>query len=262
MRLTVGGVDTYAYTGTRDFDPARPTVLFVHGAGNDHSVWGLQSRYFAHHGRNAVAVDLPGHGRSAGDALDSIEALAGWLDALVASIGATQVAMVGHSMGALAVLELAGRSPAHIDRIALLGPAVPMAVSEALLDAARRDDHEAFEMIVGWAHAPAALLGGHPVPGMWMAGGAMRLLERSRHGVLAADLAACSAYANGLEAARAVDCPALIVTGQRDLMAPPKSAQALIETLRDKRHVSLPNCGHSMMAEAPDEVLDALMAFL
>ena len=43
-----------------------PTLMFVHGAANDHSVWALQSRYFAHHGFNVLAVDLPAHGRSAG----------------------------------------------------------------------------------------------------------------------------------------------------------------------------------------------------
>ena len=137
-----------------------------------------------------------------------------------------------------------------------------MNVSEALLDAARRDDHAAIEMIVGWSHAPRALIGGHPVPGMWMPGAAMRLLERAKPGVLATDLAACHRYAGGLDAGRAVRCPALVVTGRRDLMAPPKAAQALIDALLDRRVVELPECGHALMVEAPDAVLDALIAFL
>lgn len=262
MRVAVRGADAYAYTGARALDPALPTIVFVHGAANDHSVWALQSRYFAHHRRNVLAVDLPGHGRSEGEALASIEALAEWIASLVAEAGAQEAALVGHSMGALAVLECAARFPRMACRIALLGPAAPMVVSDALLDAARRDDHAALEMIVGWSHAPSALLGGHPVPGMWMPGGAMRLLERARPGVLATDLAACNAYADGLDAARRVACPALVLTGQRDLMAPGKDAQALIGALQDKRVVSLPNCGHAMMTEAPDRVLDALIAFL
>lgn len=262
MRLPVRGIDTYAYTGTRAFDAALPTVVFVHGAGHDHSVWALQSRYFAYHGRNVLAVDLPGHGRSAGEPLTSVEALADWIAALVVAAGAREAALVGHSLGALVALECAARSGDLVRRVALLGPAVPMPVSEALLDAARRNDHAAIDMIVGWSHAPHALLGGHPVPGLWMPGGATRLLERSRPGALAVGLAACSAYAGGIDAARRVACPALVVTGQRDLMAPPKSAQALIDTLPDKRVVSLPNCGHSMTVEAPDRVLDALAAFL
>jgi pimeloyl-ACP methyl ester carboxylesterase len=71
MNLVVGGRAVYAYTGTRAFDPSQPTVMFVHGAATDHGVFALQSRSFAWHGRNVLAVDLPGHGRSAGDALPS-----------------------------------------------------------------------------------------------------------------------------------------------------------------------------------------------
>ncbi len=63
----------YAYTGGRPFDPARPTVVFLHGGEHDHSVWSLQSRYLAHHGYSVLALDLPGHMRSAGPALNSIE---------------------------------------------------------------------------------------------------------------------------------------------------------------------------------------------
>lgn len=262
MRLAAGGIDTFVYTGARPFDLALPSIVFVHGAANDHSVWALQSRYFAHHGRNVLAVDLPGHGRSGGKPLATIEALADWVALLVEAAGAPKVALVGHSMGALAVLECAARRPDIVARIVLVGPAVPMPVSDTLLEAARRNDHAAVEMIVAWSHASGALVGGHPVPGLWMPGGATRLLERARPDVLAVDLAACNAYGNGLLAAEHVECPALVAVGERDLMAPPKSAQALIERLRDRRVVSLPNCGHSMMVEMPNQVLDALRGFL
>lgn len=262
MRLSVGGQDVYAYTGSRAFDPALPTVVFVHGAAHDHSVWALQSRYFAHHRRNAIAVDLPGHGRSQGEALPSIAAIADWVAALVESLGTRDVALAGHSMGALAVLECAARRPDLVGRIVLLGPAAPMTVSDALLDAARRNDHVALELIVGWSHAPSALLGGHPVPGLWMPGGAMRLLERARPGVLAVDLLACHAYAGAVDAAARIACPSLVILGERDLMAPPRSAQALIDALKDGRVVSVPDCGHAMTVEAPGRVLDAMIRFL
>jgi pimeloyl-ACP methyl ester carboxylesterase len=97
---------------------------------------------------------------------------------------------------------------------------------------------------------------------MWMMGGALRLMERSRPGALFVDLQACNAYANGLVAAAAVRCPALLVLGARDLMAPPKAAQGLIDKLAEKRVVTLADCGHAVMAEQPDAVLDALAAFL
>jgi pimeloyl-ACP methyl ester carboxylesterase len=262
MRLRVDGGEVYCYTGTRPIEPSRPSVVFVHGAANDHSVFALQSRYFAHHGRNVLAVDLPGHGRSAGAPLYSVEAIADWIPRLLDAAGILEAALVGHSLGALVALEAASRFPSRISRIALLGPAVPMTVSEVLLDAARADDHVAFELIAGWSHSAGKQLGGNPMPGMWMMGSALRLMERSRPGVLHVDLRACDAYANGIAAAAGVRCPALLMVGARDLMAPPKAAQALIDALAEKRVVTLPDCGHAMMAEQPDAVLDGLTAFL
>ena len=262
MRLTVDGHDVYAYTGARTLAPWRRAVLFVHGAANDHSVWALQSRYFAHHGFDALAFDLPGHGRSAGAPLASVEAIAGWLARVMDAAGIERACLVGHSLGALAVLHAASTHPARVERIALLGPAVPMTVSEALLAAARADEPLAIELIVGWSHSTGRLLGGNPVPGMWMPGTAHRLMQRSSPGVLFEDLRACNDYARGLEAAAAVRCPALLVLGARDLMAPPRAAQALRDALREPRVVTLRDCGHAMMTEQPDAVLDALRDFV
>ena len=262
VRLRVAGNDVYAYTGARAFDAARPTVVFVHGAVNDHSVWALQSRYFAHHGWNALAVDLPGHGRSAGEALPRVEAIADWIVALLDAAGAAKAALVGHSLGSLAVLDAAGRHADRVTKIALLGTVVPMPVSDLLLDAARANDHVAYELINGWSYSAGRQLGGNQIPGMWMTGSALRLMERARPGVLHTDLTACHAYAGGLAAAAAVRCAALVIVGERDQMAPPKGAQALLATLAEARTVTLPGCGHALMAEEPDAVLDALAAFL
>lgn len=262
MRIDVAGAQAYVYTGGRTFDPALPAVVFVHGAAHDHSVWALQSRYFAHHGRCVLAVDLPGHGRSAGAPLPSIEAQAEWLAGLLRAAGVARAALVGHSMGSLAVLACAAQHPDLVSHVALLGPAVPMPVSDALLDAALRNDPVAHDWIVAWSHAPASLVGPNPVPGMWMAGSATRLLARAKAGVLACDLAACHRYEGGLAAAARVACPALVLTAARDLMAPPRATAALIDAVPDARAVRLANCGHAMMSEAPDEVLDALRAFL
>jgi pimeloyl-ACP methyl ester carboxylesterase len=262
MQITVAGREAYAYTGARAFTPARATVVFVHGAANDHSVWALQSRYFAHHGWNVVVVDLPGHGRSAGEPLPSVPALADWLVALLDALRVERAALVGHSMGALAALHAAAGHPERVTRLALLGASAPMPVGGALLEAAQRDDHLAFELITGWSYSPSAQLGGNPMPGLWMTGNGLRLMERSRPGALHADLQACNGYAAGLGAAATLRCPVLVVIGERDQMAPAKNAAALIAAIADKRMLRIPDCGHSLMVEAPDVVLDALRAFV
>jgi pimeloyl-ACP methyl ester carboxylesterase len=262
MQLEVEGHEAYAYTGARAFDAALPTIVCVHGAACDHSVWALQSRYLAHHGANVLAVDLPGHGRSAGDALLSVHAIADWIVALLDAVGVERAALVGHSMGSLAVLDAAGRYAQRVSKLALLAPAVPMPVSDILLAAAEANDHVAFELITGWSFSDAHQLGGNAQPGVWMTANSLRLMERSRAGVLYADLRACHEYDAGLGAAAAIRCPALLIAGQRDQMAPAKDAQTLAAALIDERLVTIPGCGHSLMIEAPDAVLDALRSFL
>ena len=68
MKFLVQQQPAFVYTGGKNFDATKPTVVFIHGTANDHSVWTLQARYFAHHGWNALAPDLPGHGKSFGEA--------------------------------------------------------------------------------------------------------------------------------------------------------------------------------------------------
>jgi pimeloyl-ACP methyl ester carboxylesterase len=261
MRIRVGDYDVYAYTGSRLPDRAARNVVFVHGAANDHSVFALQSRYFAYHGCNVYAVDLPGHGNSPGEALPSVESLADWLIMFLNAADAKEATLIGHSLGSLAVLETAARRPDRVAGIALLGTAVPMNVSDQLLGAAAANDHVALEMINSWSFSAKRVLGGNPWPGVWMTGNAMRLMERARPNVLHADLVACRDYANGLRAAAAVECRSLVLLAARDIMAPAKAARELTTTLRNVTAVTV-DCGHSMMSEEPDAVLDALRQFL
>ena len=213
-------------------------------------------------GSSGVAVDLPGHGKSAGPAYKSIGDLAAWVIRFLDVAGAVNAALVGHSMGSLVALEAAARHPQRISKLAMIGTSVPIRVSEPLLNASKANDHLAYEMINVYAHSNAAQLGGNRVPGMWMMGSAMRLMERSGDGVLHADFSACNDYLAGLQAAQNVKCPVLMILGKRDLMTPMKIAGELIAKLPDVEVVTLEGSGHALMAEKPDEVLDALIAFL
>ena len=262
MFTTVDTHRTYAYTANRPLDPTLPSIVFIHGAANDHSVWSLQSRYFAYHGWNALAVDLPGHGRSEGAALSDIGALAQWVSAFLDALGVARCWIAGHSMGSLIGLEAAARYPSRISGLALIGTAVPMPVSNALLKTSAANDHAAYEMINAFAHSPRAQLGGNRVPGAWMLGSNMRLMERSADGVLHADFTACNNYKVGLEAAKKVQCPVLLVLGQRDQMTPPRAAKQAAANFGKARTVILESTGHSLMSEQPDAVLDALIGFV
>jgi pimeloyl-ACP methyl ester carboxylesterase len=262
VNFTVDGRQAFAYTAAHAVDPAKPTIVFVHGAGLDHSWWGLQSRYFGYHGRNVLAVDLPGHGRSEGPPLADIGAIGEWVFRLLDAAGLAKASVIGHSMGSLVALECAARQPARVERIALIGTAYPMKVGEAFLDAAKRNDHAAYDMETIWGHAPQVPLGGNPNPGMWMYGDMLARLARLAPGVLYNDLKACNDYAGGEAAAGKVQCPVLFLLGRRDQMTPPRGGLAFAQLVQGAKVIQLAPSGHSLMAESPDAVLDALIEFL
>lgn len=262
MNFTVDGRQAFAYAAAHDIDPTKPSIVFVHGAGLDHSWWGLQSRYFGYHGRNVLAVDLPAHGRSAGPPLVTVGEMADWVLRLLDQLKLQTAALVGHSMGSLVALECAARQPARIERIALIGTAYPMKVGEAFLAAAKENRQDAYDMETIWGHAPQVPLGGNPNPGMWMYGDTLARLARLAPGVLHNDLRACNDYAGGEAAAAKVTCPALFILGRRDQMTVPKAGHAFAQLLPGAKIVQIAPSGHSLMAEAPDAVLDALIDFL
>ncbi len=251
-----GGVDLSGVELARD----EPVVLLIHGAGMDSTVWQLQTRYLAYRGFRAVAVDLPAHGRSEGEPLGSIEAMADWVARFVAAAGFGPVHVVGHSMGTFIALELASRHPDLVRSIVLCGTATGMPVHPELLDAAEHDLTRAAALMAAWSHAKPAHVGLNPTPGLWMVGGAQALVERSAPGVLAADFRACMAYEKAEVAAAAVGCPATVVIGRGDKMTPAKSGRTLAAALASVTVIELDDTGHMMMTEHPRAVKRAILA--
>lgn len=266
MLLTVQGQTAYCYTGGKIFNPELPTLVFIHGAQNDHSVWALQSRYLAHHGFNVLAVDLPGHGRSKGTALSSVEQMATWLLALLDGAGVQQASLIGHSMGSLIALEACAQAPERIAKLALLGTAYPMKVSDLLLDAAKNAEQDAIDMVNIWQHTSIAQKPSCPGPGFYVMGMNQRLMQRitkiNPAKVFYTDFTACNSYANGELAASKVACPTLFLLAKNDMMTPARASAGLIQAIAKNKVTSIANCGHSMMSEQPEAVLDALYAFM
>ncbi|MCW5675658.1 MAG: alpha/beta hydrolase [Xanthobacteraceae bacterium] len=259
MRINVSGEEVYAATGGQEFDPQKPLVIFLHGAGFDHSAWALYTRWHAHHGFSVLAPDLPGHGQSGGKPLTSVEQYADWVVALIDAVGAKQARLVGHSLGTLIAIDAAARFPEKVTGLRLIATATSMPVSEALLNAAKENSPDAIAMMTVWGFGHRAGLGGSLTPGGWMMGKGVRTLETMKPGVLHADLSASNGY-NASEAAAKITVPVTIVLGERDLMTPAKNGKALATLIRGAKTVVLPGAGHMMLAEAPDDVLKAIAA--
>ena len=265
MMLQVQGRQAYAYTGGKSFDPARPAIVFVHGALHDHSCWNLLARWCAHHGYSVLALDLPGHGRSEAPPKTDIESLADWVLAVLDAAGIGQATLVGHSMGSLTVLEAAARAPARVTRLVLLGTAYPMQVSESLLATARDDPLRAIDLVNSWSYSTLAAKPSFPGPGNWLHGGNRVLMRRMQAGWAEGNLfhlefSMCDRYRGGEAAAAQVRCPVACILGEVDQMTPSRSGQALARMLGGTLH-PVP-AGHNLMVEAPADVLAALQAAL
>lgn len=261
MKLVVDGREVYAYTGGKTFDPALPSVVFVHGAVNDHSVWTLLARWFAHHGWSVLAPDLPGHMRSAGPALRSVEAMADWLLALMEGAGVQRAALAGHSLGSLVALEAAARAPERATRLVMLGTCVPMPVPQALLDLGMSNVDAAIDRVVTFSFSTLAAKPSYPGPGVWLRNSARQLMRQvMAHGddplLFHTDFSACNDYRNGLDAATRVRCPAHLVLAEQDQMTLPRNAREVATTLKAPVH-AVPG-GHFLMQEQPDAVLAAM----
>ena len=259
MQIQINQLQVYAATGNRQPDPEKETIVFIHGTGQDHTIWVLPTRYFARHGKNVLALDLPGHGRSEGPLLESIEEVADWVVAVLDETGLSQAAVVGHSMGSLVAIAAAARHPDRIRAIALVSASVPMPVNDFLLKSAQENKQVAIDILNFWGFSKSAQLGGNATPGNWMLGGGMRLMEKAGPGVIFNDLRACNSYIDGLSDAAQVRCPALLIVGERDKLTPTRASKAVIEALPNATVVTLPGAGHALLSERPDPVLDELI---
>lgn len=263
MELLVRGEVVRATTGGRPLDTDKPLLMFLHGASQDRTLWALQQRYFSHHGWSVLSPDLPAHGHSAGKLLTTIGDMAAWVGDVIETAGHTSASLVGHSMGSLIGLELAGTQPDLVDKLVLTGSTAAMRVHADLQSSADNNERRAHEMIMGWSLSGQSGLGGHPTPGLWMHGHLLQTSLNAGDEVLANDLRACDSYTSALERATAVKCPTLVIIGEEDRMIHPKGAYQLVEALgANGARIDITGAGHSMMIERPDAVLDTLIGFL
>jgi len=274
MKVLFNNESIFVGDGGMQWRKGLPTLVLLHGAGLNRTVWVLLGRYFARRGYNVVIPDLPGHGASSGKAFATIEDNAAWVNSLMTELCASypldaqNLVYCGHSMGSLVMLEAAAAATKsnsiNVSQLLLLGSAAPMAVGEPLLTAAKNNDHAAIDMINMFGHGYGSRIGNNPVSGINIYNTMEALLERAAPGVLFTDLNACNDYKTGLAAATQLaqsQVSSCIIAGDADRMTPVKFAKALNAELNGKL-VVLKDCGHMMMSEQPEATLQAMIAGL
>jgi pimeloyl-ACP methyl ester carboxylesterase len=247
--IDVAGDDIF-YVRRSAAEGQRP-VVFIHGAGGTHRHWGYQMQSIS--GSDLYALDLPGHGHSAGDGRSSIPDYTDFLTELLAALGLDRVTIVGHSMGGAIVQYLALTSVSSVDGLILVGTGARLRVLPAFLQALLDDFECAVEMGLGYAYSASA---------------APELVELGREewlanapGVMHGDFVACDHF-DVMDRLGEIQCRTLVICGEEDRLTPVKYSQFLAERIGGATLRVIPGAGHMVMLEQPDEVSKAIETFL
>jgi pimeloyl-ACP methyl ester carboxylesterase len=228
-------------------------VVFLHGAGGSHLVWGAEVRRLP--GCRIYALDLPGHGKSAGRGQQSIaaytQAVLDWL----AAVGLHRAVFVGHSMGGAIALALALDFPDQVLGLGLVNSAANLPVNPAILEAAASPSTflEAVKTITAWSY--------HPSASPRLVELAEQRMAETRPAVLYGDLLACDAF-DVTGRVGAVRAPALVVCGASDRMTPLRHSQFLAGAIPGARLEVIAEAGHMTPLEQPQALARLLSQWL
>lgn len=263
MIRIINNIETNILNGGYEIKNSKyPTLLLLHGAGMNATVWQMQTRYLSNKGINTLSIDLPGHGASSGKGLDSIKKMGSWIIQLMDELNINSSIIAGHSMGSLIAIETAKQGKNKIKGLVLLGSSSSMPVHPDLIKAAKNDLPIAAEMITDWSFSKKNHIGGHPLPGYWMIDSSLQLIMESTTGILAKDLIACNEYKNILEIGKKLKQKVFFISGREDKMTPAIKAKELSSSIQNSSITILNECGHMMMIEKPQEVTKLIYNFI
>lgn len=226
-------------------------VVLVHGAGGDHLVWPADLRRLPH--TSVYCLDLPAHGRSEGDAQDTIIGYAEAVQHFISTMGIAPAIVIGHSMGGAITQTLALHMPDMVAGIVLIGTGPRLPVHPNILDAALNDKPALIKMINKWQWGPQV------TDDMRALG--EKQLQDSAGQVIFADFTACNAFDVSARLGE-IHVPTLIIGGTADKMTPLALSESLNEGIANATLVTIEDGGHMMMLELTEQVTSAVNDWL
>ncbi len=236
----------FSYHGARGIP-----IVFIHGAGSSHLIWGAQVRALGTIAR-AVALDLPGHGKSSGAGRDSIAAYANDVLAFLDARQIERAILVGHSMGGAIAQMLALEQPARVAALALVATGARLRVAPQILDGILND-------FAGTAHLIARAQFANENADAFAKVKAQ--LRACGPNVVRGDFAACNAF-DGMERVAAIRAPTLVLCGRADALTPLKYSEYLAAKIPGAQLIVVEGAGHALMLEKPAEVNRAVVEFV
>ena len=244
--------EVFGHWGPSGFDPSRKTIFLVHGAGGSALPWqvlhrGLDGNF------NVCALELPGHGETPGPALDKVEAYASWVAQQIDKSGVAPVILAGHSMGGAIAMTIALERSDLLAGMVLLNTGARLRVLPAILDGLADKFKDTVGMIVDFAYRKG-------VDKATKAIGVEQFITAGPQTVLG-DFTACNRF-DVTGRLGEVKTPTLVITGQDDVLAPPKFSEFLKDNIAGARLLIIEDCGHMTMIERVDEVAEAIDRFV
>ena len=256
MIFEIENKSVHASDAGQDIDNSKDTIVFLHGSGLSHIVWSLTEQFFSNKNFNVLSVDLPGHGNSEGPCLDSIEKIADWLEKVFSELKLDKVIIIGHSQGCLEALEYSIKYKSRLKKIVFVGGSYRMPVNKDLIDLASNGDSDAVKLMMKWGYESSKkFIGGNPVK---------RIIQSPRDisEILAIDLIACNNYSNGFDAAKAIDCPTILIFGELDKMVNLEVGKKFSNLVNYSTTPVINVCGHIIMMENAFEMREKILKFL
>ena len=256
--LDVDGAELYV-----EVEGKGPPLVLVHGLGLTGALWHRVAD--AIDGHTLVRVDLRGAGRSREHERGELT-LARWaadLAAVLEGLELERPTIVGHSLGAAIALKLALERPELPGALVLIGTEADLAnLGPRMQASAERIESDG---IAGWVEDVWSKNPPFAEPSLARDGS---MLDEYRGLLLENDpedyVRQCRAIASAEPLSgrlREIGQPALVLVGGLDNRTLPEHGRELALTLPNARLVELPEAGHSIPLEAPQETADAIVRF-
>lgn len=244
--------DIYYYVWQDRVKEKIPLVL-LHGAGGTHLFWPPQVRRLSN--LKVLAPDLPGHGRSGGGGLRSIEAYAACVARWLYRIGVEHAFLCGHSMGSAIALQLALEFPDRVAGLILIGAGARLRVHPDILGKAAQEETfmDAVKMVVSASF-------GERTPARFKEL-ALQRMASTPQAILYGDFLACNDF-DVMQDLPRIEQPAYVICGDQDRLTPLRYAEYLVNRLPDARLFVVEDAGHMVMLEKPALVSHLIHEFI
>ena len=256
MIIKIENKSVHASDAGQGIDSSKETIVFLHGSGLSHIVWSLTEQFFSNKKFNVLSIDLPGHGNSEGPCLDTIEKIVDWLEKVFSNLKLNNLILVGHSQGCLEALEYSFKYKNRIKKIVFIGGSYKMPVNKDLIDLAVNGDSDAIKLMMKWSYEGSKkFIGGNPLE---------KIIQSPNDisKILAVDLIACNNYTNGLDAAKRINFPTMLIFGQLDKMVNLEVGKKFANLVKNSTTHIIDGCGHMIMIEKGFEMREKVLEFL